>query len=312
MNPMLDRRGMTAAVCLVGCIAAIAYSQIQHIPGFVAIPVAAAFLLEITLYVNVEPSARFHPGVLLGSALLPYLIYSFGTGTFRLPMFTLLAVLAAIAVGWFEVLPRHASVDLLFLAFMGAVYLFKVFRQCYPEPIPDLRVDSLGQLMWIRLGVASFLRAHGGAGIGFGFLPRVQDWRIGLSQYVQFLPVGTILVLILEYPAFGVPDGFWWKAALAFAGILWVVGLAEEFAFRGILQPRLVSWFGTWAGVLVASLLFGMVHLWFRNQFPNWKHVVLATALGVFCGRAYQQGKAIRASMVTHACVVATWRALFS
>jgi hypothetical protein len=37
----------------------------------------------------------------------------------------------------------------------------------------------------------------------------------------------------------------------------------------------------------------------------------VAGVLGVFCGRAFLQANAVRASMVTHALAVATWRALF-
>jgi membrane protease YdiL (CAAX protease family) len=293
----------------VGCVAAIAYSKIQHIPVLVAAPVAAAFLVEISLYANVKLAVEWPRPLLLASTLIPYLIFSVPTGMFRLPMFGLLAALAAVAVWWFAALPRHSSVDLLFLVFMGAVYLLRLFRQAYPDPIADLRVDSLGQLMWIRVGIASYLRTHPDVGIGFGFLPRPADWRIGLSQYIQFLLVATVLAFLFGYPTFGLQEGFWWKALLAFFGMLWVVGLAEEFGFRGILQSRLTGWIGDWPGLLLASAAFGLVHLY---RYPNWKHVLLATVLGVFCGRAYQQSKAIRSSAVTHACAVATWRALFS
>ena len=61
---------------------------------------------------------------------------------------------------------------------------------------------------------------------------------------------------------------------------------------------------------LSTALVFGLVHLWFRRKFPNWKWVLMAGVLGWFCGRARNQAGSIRAGMVTHALVFATWRGL--
>jgi membrane protease YdiL (CAAX protease family) len=77
----------------------------------------------------------------------------------------------------------------------------------------------------------------------------------------------------------------------------------------------LQQWIGKWigseiAGLLLASLLFGAVHLWFRG-FPNWRLAIMAAFAGVFYGMAFRQTKSIRASMVTHALVVTTWRVFF-
>jgi membrane protease YdiL (CAAX protease family) len=52
------------------------------------------------------------------------------------------------------------------------------------------------------------------------------------------------------------------------------------------------------------------VHLWFRT-FPNWRLAILAAVAGVFYGAAFNRTKSIRASMVTHALVVTTWRVFF-
>jgi membrane protease YdiL (CAAX protease family) len=54
-------------------------------------------------------------------------------------------------------------------------------------------------------------------------------------------------------------------------------------------------------------VVFGLVHLWFR-EFPNWQFAVIAGVAGVFYGLAYVASGGIRAAMVTHALVVATWR----
>jgi uncharacterized protein len=105
-----------------------------------------------------------------------------------------------------------------------------------------------------------------------------------------------------------------WKTAGVFLGFFWVIGLFEEFVFRGVLEAWLEQWMRNRAAcLLLTSLLFGAVHLWFRNfPFPNWRWALLAAILGWFCGHARNQAGSIRASVVTHALVVATWRGFFS
>lgn len=54
---------------------------------------------------------------------------------------------------------------------------------------------------------------------------------------------------------------FW--ALMQFA----VVGFVEEFAYRGYLQTRLVSWMGWWQGWVLASVLMALAHLSHRVAF---------------------------------------------
>ena len=96
-----------------------------------------------------------------------------------------------------------------------------------------------------------------------------------------------------------------------FLGMLWVVALAEEFFFRGVMQQGLSRWLGSQTtGLVLTSLAFGMVHLPFR-AFPNWKFALVAAVAGQFYGRAYSQAGGIRAAMVTHALVNTTTRIFF-
>ena len=195
---------------------------------------------------------------------------------------------------------------------IGAVYLAKMFRPIYLDPYLDLRLDILGKLLWIRLAVASMLRHRPDSSEGFGFLPTRREWMIGLRHFAMFLPLGVVLLYGLHSATFRLDPAYWWKSPLTFLGMLWGVTLWEEYFFRGILQSWLIGLAGKWSGLLLASALFGLVHLWFPPGFPNWKQAVLAGALGVFCGRAYMQARAVRASMVTHALVATIWRTLFA
>jgi len=130
-----------------------------------------------------------------------------------------------------------------------------------------------------------------------------------------FVPVAAGLAWLIHFAKPRLPVYGWEKTSILAVGIffavLWVLALGEEFFFRGLLQQWMTGWLSSeWAGLLATSLLFGAVHLWFR-EFPNWRFAALAATAGVFYGLAFRQARSIRASMVTHALVVTTWRLFF-
>lgn len=250
------------------------------------------------------------PFWLLASAIVPYLLASTFTGTFAPHWFALLILIAAAVIWWFRLLPGHGVFDVLFLVLVAGVYLSGVFKQIYSPPVPQLRVEILGQLMLIRLSVTSVLLFRRMSGAGFGFIPTKREWWIGLKNYLYFMPIGVALMYGLDFARFEPADGWWWKAVGTFIGILWVVALSEELFFRGLLLQWTMKWFGKTAALIVTSLAFGAVHLPFR-EFPNWQFALMAAVAGWFYGRAFLQGNGIRAAMVSHALVVATWRTLF-
>ncbi len=308
--------------------ASVTFSIQQHIPSRIAIPFTAAALVEVALYLapgfsftrrafeSIQPLA-VRAGILEISALVPYLIYSAGTGTFHWRQFIWLAILTTAVSTWYVLRQqKQFYADLLFLALMAAVLLLKVFPRLYIELSPRVPAAILGQLMWYRTGILAVLSIRGMSGINFGFLPTRRDWWIGIQQFVLFIPVAVGAGMAIRFVQPHLVSPVWWKAVLTavltFAGILWVVALAEEFFFRGMLQQMLAKRFSsTTVGLIAASLLFGVAHLWFR-AFPNWKFAVLAAIAGIFYGLAFIRAGSIRASMVTHALVVTTWRVFFA
>ena len=207
--------------------------------------------------------------------------------------------------------------DLLFLALLGAVYLSKSFDQIYGKPVAHAALGILGKLMWIRLAIMATLSLRSvEEDPRFGFIPTLREWGVGALHYLYFLPVGVALGYVLRFSSLRLPEFEWWKIMLlaigTFLGFLWVVGLAEEFFFRGFLQRLLARGFHSEVvGLIVASILFGLAHLPFR-QFPNWRFAILAGAAGIFYGLAFLKAKSVRASMVTHALLVTTWRVFFA
>ena len=313
-------------VWTAACIAAYLYSQQQNIPSWIVLAVLPAFLVEFAFYLAPGfPRVRgaferlgskpLRAALLASSAIIPYLIESLGTGTFRLSSLLALLAVAFIASFWYAWIRPGIPADLLFLAFMAAVYLSKVF-DVYGRPAPHVALDILGRLMWIRIGLMAVLSLRSLEDARFGFVPTSSEWRIGVRQYLFFLPVGALIAYLLHFARFRPPTLEWWKFALlvvgTFLAFLWVVALAEEFFFRAFLQRLLARGLRSdMIGLIFASVLFGLAHLAFR-PFPNWRFAIIGAIAGVFYGIAFLQAGSMRASMVTHALVVTTWRVFFT
>jgi len=281
-----------------------------------------AFLIEIGFYLmpGFETARKVFDALgpktlravlLVGSGIAPYLMESLRLGTFRFESFLILIALVLIAAFWYALLKPSPLVDLLFLVLMAGVFLSKLFPQIYPRPMPHLQLEVLGRLMWIRLGVMAVLSLRRLENIRFGFLPKRDEWIVGLEQFLYFLPVGALAAFLLHFARFQPVTLVWWKLLLfvpaTFFGILWVVALAEEFFFRGLLLQLLTRGLHSEVvGVVLTAVLFGAAHL------PKWRFAVLAGIAGVFYGIAFVKSRSVRASMVTHALVVTTWRSLFT
>ena len=318
---------MALPLVWVACaIAAGLYSQQQNIPWATALAAFPAFLLEATFFfalgserlrARVEKLPRAAAATALTlAAVAPYCAASLALGSFRWESLGWIAALAAAASFWYVALPHKPAVDVLFLFLMALVVLAKLFHRFYLSPHPKLPLETLGQLMWIRTGAFALLSVRRVRGVGFGFWPEGREWRIGALYYALFVPVAAALAWAIGFARPHAPALDWHRATLlaagTFFGVLWVVALGEEFFFRGLLQQWMTAWLSSEAGgLVVTSLLFGSVHLWFR-AFPNWRFAGLAALAGLFYGLAFREARSIRASMVAHALTVTTWRMFFA
>ena len=318
---------MILALLWVSCaIAAFLYTRIYNIPAATALAVFPAFLLEATFFYalaleTVRARLEKLPRVGLAwgltvAAVAPYLVASLALGSFQWRSLFWIAALGAAASFWYVVLPHKPVSDLLFLLFMAVVWLSRIFHGLYVSPHPKVPLDALGQLMWFRTGIFAMISVRRIKGVGFGFWPKAREWRIGAAYYVLFVPVAAVLAWWIGFARFKAPLLGWERTSfltiVTFFGVLWVLALAEEFFFRGLLQQWMTAWLHSeWGGLVLTSLLFGSAHLWYR-AFPNWRFAAMAGAAGAFYGLAFRQASSIRASMVTHALVVTTWRIFFS
>lgn len=333
MRPMAKSLGSFRAALLVGWgvlgLAGIVYARARGIPGWAAWPVVAAFLIVYPFYlVPAFPLVRERiggmgvPAFAVTVATLPYLACCCGAVQFEWS--GLARVLAAaLAVGlWFLVLPPSRATDLGFLGLFAALLVLPVdhaghryFNLIYIPLHPaykDLKnVIVVPHVALFAMAVMVLMLQRRVHDTGYGFVPSRREWRIGLLNFLYFVPIGLPLALLLGATHFVAPKPVWYMAA-TFVGMFFVVSLSEEFLVRGVLQQWVEDWLLSRTGALViTSVVFGLLHLWLGG-FPNWKWALVAGILGWFCGRARNQAGSIRASMVTHALVAATWRGFFA
>jgi membrane protease YdiL (CAAX protease family) len=287
----------------IGCGVAIARQK--QIVLTLAVPIAAAFLIELTLLATIRQMALLKPRAWIASAIAPYLVLTVPTGLFQWRTVVLLTVLASTVCLWLCNL--HPKWD---WAFLGLLAVLLLAPGLYPEVL-NLKIPTLGRLTWFRLGLTSILAFRDHGQLNFGFWPTRREWRIGVQTLFLIIPVAVTLNAILRVFHFRIVPGYWWKAPGYFFGLLWVVGLSEEVLTRGLLLGWIRKRVGLPAAVVLSSLLFGSAHLWFRG-FPNWRFAILAAAIGALYARAYLIGRGVRASTISHAFTVALWKVLFS
>ncbi|HTQ53327.1 MAG TPA: type II CAAX endopeptidase family protein [Bryobacteraceae bacterium] len=75
--------------------------------------------------------------------------------------------------------------------------------------------------------------------------------------------------------------------------------ICEEIVFRGFLQPLLVRSLGAVAGVLLAAVPFGLLHL--QEYGYSWRHALLITLAGASFGWMRQRTGSTKAAALMHA-----------
>ena len=317
------------AITVIACwivlgAAAWPLARSRQVPVEIAVPVALAFLTEISFYLlpgferlrewiaaHVSP-VRIAAAIAV-TAPLPYLIFAIPTGHFALFPFLILAVLTIAVAFWYvpAIQNRELSIlrDTAFLLILAAAILSGIFKWIYPAPIAKLPMETLGHLTLVRCSVMSILLIRGTDNMAFGFIPTLREIRIGSMWAAVCTAVAFPIGLALGEVHF--TSHSWHPLQMVFQllGIFWFVALSEEFFFRALLQQWLTSWTGNAALALVAaSCLYGACHL----KFPNWQFAILAAILGLFCGIAFLQTRSMRASMITHTLVAGVFRLLLS
>ncbi len=196
-----------------------------------------------------------------------------------LPCLLLGAFSVSVVIWIFHIHVRSQALQLVPAQFLGYGYLFfalyLLLKMHYGRPFwPSLR--------WVRT------RPGTGRAILYGFVLAFGVALTGAALHTPDIqtPMKGLLAdrsSILLIAAFAVTLG----------------PLCEELAFRGFLQPVLVRSFGGGAGVVLAAIPFGLLHL---SQYGgSWRHGLLITIAGIGFGWMRQASGSTRAATIMHA-----------
>ena len=162
----------------------------------------------------------------------------------------------------------------IFYGFVLSV-LALIFRRYYERPFWQ-------SLRWVPSGVSTGVLASYGALLALvvmvsGAVLQTPDINSPMKQLLSD-PAAVVLLAI-----FGTT----------------LAPLCEELLFRGFLQPLLVRSFGAAAGILLAALAFGTLHL--QEYGNSWRHGLLITMAGAAFGWVRHRTGSTKASVVMHA-----------
>lgn len=88
-------------------------------------------------------------------------------------------------------------------------------------------------------------------------------------------------------------------------------GIFEELLFRGVLFGAVESWFGSWAALVVSSLVFGLTHL-MNPEATLEGALFIAVEAGILLAAAYMLTRRLWLSMGFHVAWNYTQSAIFS
>lgn len=114
-------------------------------------------------------------------------------------------------------------------------------------------------------------------------------WQTLLWGVASTLPPLLVLMLVfqLDYGPFkrlialsrnSLAPLFAGASLLDLALVSALAGLGEELLFRGVIQEALVDYFSPWPALVIASILFGLVH------FLTFTYAVFAALFGFYLG----------------------------
>ena len=178
----------------------------------------------------------------------------------------------------FKISEPHMNIVFVIAQFAAYAVSFAclkmMFQAEYGEPL-------LASLHWIPVGINPVRLAI-----------------VGLSQAFTIALIGAFMRMPnAENPMNRLLADRSTAILIAILGVT-IAPLAEELAFRGLLQPLLIRTIGVAPGIFVTSLLFGAMHL---EQYGAWQSVVLITLAGMGFGAMRHWTGSSRASAIMHA-----------
>jgi hypothetical protein len=201
-----------------------------------------------------------------------------------------LAFLAAslVAVGLMHFLPPPFNHKTILLVAGQSVGYALLFLALY-----SIMKTHYGRPFWESIGWVS---SRG--------ITAVQAVLMGLALSITIAATGTLLGAPEDTPMKDIVLADW-RSFLAVLVVGITIGpLFEEVVFRGFMQPLFTRTFGTWGGILLAALPFGLLHL--QQYGFYWQQGVLITLAGVAFGWVRHRSGSTRTATIMHAAYNST------
>jgi uncharacterized protein len=254
---------------------------------------------------------RFPLSVRLGLpvlAAIPYYLVAHSNENFRWSFVGIYVVLPVVLViliwdaSRLDPQQRGDWRDFLVLLILGVVVEFKLFERAWPPGR-----GSFNRLILLDTAVYGFLVIRQLTNVGFHFMPRLSDVKIGLRELAFYTPIAVPLGLWLGFLHWHAVLPSFVRFALSWLAIFAFIAVLEETYFRGLLQNLLERRIGPRWALLVTAPIFGLSHFNKGATHFNWRYVLLATFAGIFYGRAWRAEHRLTASAITHASVDTIW-----
>ena len=161
-------------------------------------------------------------------------------------------------------------------------------------------------LVWKRKTTINELGAHD--------WPSWMDVVLSVPAFVVYIICSGLVMAILtsilpgidlqqaqELPFSQSMLGTSWQYVLAFITMVVLAPLAEELLFRGYLYGKLRKTASVWVSILVASLAFGLAHLWVGSSTLQWAVTIDTFVLSLMLCALREYTGAVWAGVLLHA-----------
>ena len=246
------------------------------------------------------------------SLALPYFVLTLPRGTFHWQVALVLVAIPVLVTVALQAWAKAANwADVVVLATIGLTIDLGLLSHGWSFGLQDAALwpGGLGgfpKMMMANVALYGYLVIKPVEGVGYDLTPRLEDWKIGLREFLYYAPIVLTLGILLGFihwqGLMAKPQQF--PAAWIFTFIF--VALPEELFFRGLVQNLLERHMTRGRALLLASALFGLSHFNKGAAF-NWHYVLLAAIAGIFYGRAWRTQRRLFASSITHTTVDAVW-----
>jgi len=310
--------GVWSFVCLAGAIAGM-WRGYGGRPFAVALAAfAALFAVQVGFAaegVTDRLAARLDSvrGMLPIALIIVYLVYALTAGAFSWQRAGIALAYAIAPTALLLTAGQSAKGCWQDYAAMFCIWLpaeAHILQTAFPYPARGLS-HPLWAAYAISAGLIAFLLIRKLDGIGYyvGWGP---GWGFAvLANLGWYAAVAIPLGISIGFLRFGPSVARAQALPLTALGILVFNAWPEEFLFRGLIQNLLSTTLrNEVAGLLIASVIFGLAHL-NNGVFPNWRYALLATLAGLAYGSAWRKTRSIFASALVHAGVNTLWYAMF-